>query len=319
MEYSTNFNFALPSRDNDVDLADINEISNNFRKIDENAVIKEAGKGLSTNDFTDEYKAKVENILSSENIDQTFSPTSKNAQSGVAVAQALDKKLSLTGGEMSGNLGLGNNDIINVKRIVFSKDVGQWLNMSNCPITNVGEPTADNHAATKKYVDSHIGSGYESGYEYVTMLDTTLSEEVTTIDIDKIGNKTLNCIEFYAQLDVPNASSVKEIRFNVKRANNSYQGITTDLSTLKTTTDSTKHTLVAVKFTQNGSIFWNSFFGGQIANKNISWNNSYPSVAIYTHSSSSNNINADGTTGIRISGLFPSGTIVKVYGKCKLA
>lgn len=89
MEYSKNFNFALPSRDNDVDLADINEISNNFRKIDENSVIKEVGKGLSTNDFTDEYKVKVENALTSENIDQTYSPTSKNAQSGIAVKEAI--------------------------------------------------------------------------------------------------------------------------------------------------------------------------------------------------------------------------------------
>ena len=61
MEYSENFNFSLPSRDNDVDLADINEISNNFRKIDEKAVIKEVGKGLSTNDFTNEEKERLAN------------------------------------------------------------------------------------------------------------------------------------------------------------------------------------------------------------------------------------------------------------------
>ena len=89
MEYSTNFNFALPSRDNDVDLADINEISNNFRKIDENAVIKEVGKGLSTNDFTTAEKEKLANALTSENIDQIYSATSGNAQSGAAVAEAL--------------------------------------------------------------------------------------------------------------------------------------------------------------------------------------------------------------------------------------
>ena len=65
MEYSKNFEFALPSSANDVDLADINEIANNFRKIDENAVKKEEGKGLSTNDFTDEEKEKVEVALSS--------------------------------------------------------------------------------------------------------------------------------------------------------------------------------------------------------------------------------------------------------------
>jgi hypothetical protein len=60
MEYSKNFEFALPSSNNDIDLADINEIANNFRKIDENAVKKEEGKGLSTNDFTDAYKEKLE-------------------------------------------------------------------------------------------------------------------------------------------------------------------------------------------------------------------------------------------------------------------
>lgn len=64
MEYSKNFEFALPSSNNDVDLADINEIANNFRKIDVNAVKKEEGKGLSTNDFTDEEKEKVEVALS---------------------------------------------------------------------------------------------------------------------------------------------------------------------------------------------------------------------------------------------------------------
>ena len=100
MEYSTNFNFALPSRDNDVDLADINEISNNFRKIDESAVIKEVGKGLSTNDFTNEEKEKLANALLPENIDQTYSPTSENAQSGLAVAEAVATANSYTDGKI---------------------------------------------------------------------------------------------------------------------------------------------------------------------------------------------------------------------------
>jgi hypothetical protein len=89
MEYSKNFNFALPSSANDVDLADINEIANNFRKLDENAVKKEQGKGLSTNDFTDAEKQKLEDALLPENIDQKYNPTSPNAQSGVAVAEAI--------------------------------------------------------------------------------------------------------------------------------------------------------------------------------------------------------------------------------------
>ncbi len=89
MEYSKNFEFALPSSNNDVDLADINEIANNFRKIDENAVKKEEGKGLSTNDFSNKEKEKVENSLTAEDIDQNYNPESENAQSGIAVAQAL--------------------------------------------------------------------------------------------------------------------------------------------------------------------------------------------------------------------------------------
>lgn len=60
METSTNFGFNLPSRDND-DIADINQISDNFRIIDE--IMKET--------------------------EQTFSDTSENPQSGTAVAEAL--------------------------------------------------------------------------------------------------------------------------------------------------------------------------------------------------------------------------------------
>ena len=59
MKTSTNFSFNLPSRDND-DIADINQISDNFRIIDEKLAI-----------------------------DQTFSETSENPQSGTAVAEAL--------------------------------------------------------------------------------------------------------------------------------------------------------------------------------------------------------------------------------------
>lgn len=118
MEYSTNFNFALPSRDNDVDLADINEISNNFRKIDEKAVIKEAGKGLSTNDFTTAEKEKLANALLPENIDQTYSATSENAQSGVAVAEAVKK----AGLRKIRHIELGAGETANMLKISTDED-----------------------------------------------------------------------------------------------------------------------------------------------------------------------------------------------------
>ena len=78
MEYSTNFNFSLPSRDNDIDLADINEISNNFRKIDEKAVKK-------------------------EDIAQSYDPESQNPQSGVAVAKAMNNVANAIKQTVSGN------------------------------------------------------------------------------------------------------------------------------------------------------------------------------------------------------------------------
>lgn len=52
-------------------------------------VMAEVGKGLSSNDFTNEDKEKLYSALQNENIDKTYNPTSENAQSGLAVAQAV--------------------------------------------------------------------------------------------------------------------------------------------------------------------------------------------------------------------------------------
>lgn len=119
METSTNFSFNLPSRDND-DIADINQISDNFRIIDEKLAIDqtfsetsenpqsgtaiagvlsgyvsaEVGKGLSSNDYTDEEKEKLAGIEEGAEVnapaDTTYNPESANAQSGIAVAQAVE-------------------------------------------------------------------------------------------------------------------------------------------------------------------------------------------------------------------------------------
>ncbi len=74
MEYSEKYNFYLPSRDGD-DIADINQISDNFRIIEENIPSKK--------DLDDAVSdATVE-------VDQTYNPNSPNAQSGIAVAEAI--------------------------------------------------------------------------------------------------------------------------------------------------------------------------------------------------------------------------------------
>lgn len=91
MEKSKNFGFNLPSRDAD-DVADINFLSENFRKID----------------------TELSGVLKGEGIDQSYNPKSQNAQSGTAVAEAVANRVPLDaktewifdGGNASGSVGL---------------------------------------------------------------------------------------------------------------------------------------------------------------------------------------------------------------------
>lgn len=98
METSTNFGFYLPSRDTD-DIADINQISDNFRKIDDEVQEKlESGKNLKTiNNQSLLGSGNIEIQGGSGEADQKYSPTSPNAQSGIAVAEAVAPKMDKFG------------------------------------------------------------------------------------------------------------------------------------------------------------------------------------------------------------------------------
>ena len=72
MEKSKNYNFNLPNSEND-EIADINLISENFAKID----------------------SELSEMIKGKGVDQSFSPTSKNPQSGVAISGELSKYLEL--------------------------------------------------------------------------------------------------------------------------------------------------------------------------------------------------------------------------------
>lgn len=70
----------------------------NLRTDVDSKVAKETGKGLSTNDFTNADKEKLDGIEegAEKNVaaDTTFSSSSKNAQSGVAIAAELEKYIN---------------------------------------------------------------------------------------------------------------------------------------------------------------------------------------------------------------------------------
>lgn len=173
-------------------------------------VDKVSGKMLSTNDFTNSLKQKLNGIEIGANktiTDSALSSTSANPVENKAIKAELDKKLNLSGGTMSGNLAMGGKDILNVKKIIFLSQNGEWLNMSNHPITNLATPTADHHAATKAYVDKAT-DGKQT--EIRAVIDSNSAGNTRIyISQDNEGNPfAFNNLELAAQLIVdPNAIS----------------------------------------------------------------------------------------------------------------
>ena len=95
MEKSTNYNFNLPSSALGVDdEADINDISDNFRIIDEKMNHAD-GKGLSANDYTNEEKTKLQGIEANAThviVDTELSGTSENAISNKVVYDKFENQ-----------------------------------------------------------------------------------------------------------------------------------------------------------------------------------------------------------------------------------
>jgi hypothetical protein len=102
MEYSDFLSLSLPSRDNDVDIADINVISDNFVTLDTFCGKTIPNMLQSVGEEFEEATSELGNRLSEVESDftqltpeQTYNPNSEKAQSGRAVAQAVDKYSSL--------------------------------------------------------------------------------------------------------------------------------------------------------------------------------------------------------------------------------
>ena len=90
----------LKNGESDVDAEPINKLAEYVKKLNTNKVDKEGGKGLSTNDFTDELKEKLEGIGTggsgeSITVDTELNPNSNNAIANSVVANALNNKVTI--------------------------------------------------------------------------------------------------------------------------------------------------------------------------------------------------------------------------------
>ena len=99
-----------------------------------NKVDKETGKGLSTNDFTNEDKAKVDAIPA----DPKYTDTTYTAGEGIFIDDTNTIYADITA--------TGNNNFTGA-------------NTFNGKVVVTTAPTADNDVATKKYVDDHADGG----------------------------------------------------------------------------------------------------------------------------------------------------------------
>ena len=139
MEKSENYGFNLPNSEND-GIADINLISENFSKID----------------------SELSEMIKGKGVDQSYSPTSKNPQSGTAVAGAISNLVSLEdntewifdGGDASGSVEID---------LVID---GEMSDTSNNPVSN---------KVIKKYVDNMVDLIYPVGSIYMSANDTSPS------------------------------------------------------------------------------------------------------------------------------------------------
>ena len=139
MEKSENYGFNLPNSEND-EIADINLISENFSKID----------------------SELSEMIKGKGVDQSYSPTSKNPQSGTAVAGAISNLVSLEdntewifdGGDASGSVEID---------LVID---GEMSDTSNNPVSN---------KVIKKYVDNMVDLIYPVGSIYMSANDTSPS------------------------------------------------------------------------------------------------------------------------------------------------
>lgn len=92
-------------------------------------------------------------------IDQTYDPSSTNAQSGTAVSEAVEAKVdkTTTGNRLYGTNSSGVQYLYTVASTASGNTVAY---RGSGGVLQVGTPTSDSHATTKAYVDNLVSTDY---------------------------------------------------------------------------------------------------------------------------------------------------------------
>lgn len=164
-------------------------------------VDKVEGKELSSNDFTDFYKGKLDNAVVHEEIDQTYSAVSQNPQSGAAVAEAISTKVDIKEG-----YDLSKNDFTDEYRkkldeAVVAGDVDQVFNGESAKAQSgvALKPEFD------KKVDKVDGMGLTHNdftQEYIDKINGAIQQD-TGVDqtFDGLSQKPQSGVAIKAELD----------------------------------------------------------------------------------------------------------------------
>jgi hypothetical protein len=158
------------------------------------------------------------------------------------------------------------------------------------------------------------------GYQYVTLLDTTLTEQVNTIQINQYNGNSFNCVEYCITLEIPATTVRMEIQNYVQRVTGNWQLINVRTPDSYTTTNPQEKTLGFINYIQNSNICWYGKSGFNITGAGAggaSWGDNYAVVPCYPLARPANLFDPQGISNIRLDGLFPTGTIIQMWGKIK--
>lgn len=180
MEISENYGFYLPSRDTD-DIADVNQISENFRIIDENIPSKEDLENLGSNvdnkqdKFADVTERDGAVILTSTVSDDR--PPRFVFKNGVLELGAMHLQFGDGMGEVSLKGLNAPDDSLNI-------------NANDNRIRNIADPIFDKDAVNKKYLDKKIDQTFnpdspnaQSGIAVAEAFDKQELKHIKTITL----------------------------------------------------------------------------------------------------------------------------------------